>query len=185
MELNRIILVATSLWMGCAGMLWAGEATTSANAGSRGGRSGWAAATANYDGNGPGYATTRTRTGNVNIAQGVAVGFDNEGLSFSTSYAVAPRLGPAVAGTFNVNIGLNGQVATSVGRTIASGDPVREVTASGGTGRTYGGSPAWATTGGTTGPAGTVKSFTKADSSPAPGCRLPAVVALGGRSVRG
>ncbi len=168
MKRDRYMMVSMAVVMGSASSLWAGQATTSATAGSRGWGTGWAAATADYRGSGPGYANTQTRSGQLNLAQGVALGLDRDGLSFSTSYALAPRLGPAVAGTFNLNIGLDGAVATSVGRTVASGDPNRVVSAGGGAGARYGSAPAWATVSGSTGPRGEVRSFTNSQSRPAP-----------------
>lgn len=163
MKRKQLSLLSTVIMLGCSTLAWAGQASTSASAGSRGWGPGTAAATATYDGSGPAYTRTRARSGQLNLAQGVALGFDRDGLSLSSSYAVAPRRGAAVAGTFNVSIGLDGQVATSVGRTVASGDRRRTVSASGGSGSARRRTPAWATTSGHTGTRGVVRSFTKSN----------------------
>ena len=168
MKRKQLSILSTVMMLGWSTPAWAGQASTSASAGSRGWGLGTAAATANYDGTGPAYTKTRTRSGQVNLAQGIALGFDRNGLSLSSSYAVAPRRGPAVAGTFNVSIGLDGEVATSVGRTVAGGDRTRTVSAGGGSGSSRKGTPAWATTGGHTGPRGAVRCFTKSNHRRAP-----------------
>jgi len=105
----------------------AGLADSSASASSNRWGPGTATATAGYNGGGVGFAHTDTHTGKVNLAQGVSFGFDKEGVSLSSSYALAPRFGPAVGGTFNVAVGLDGSVSHSVGRTTAGGDPYRKV----------------------------------------------------------
>ena len=176
MKCKQPILLSTAMMLGCSTLAGAGQARTSASAGSRGWGPGTAAATAQYDGSGPGYTKTRTSSGPVSLAQGIALGFDRNGLSLSSSYAVAPRRGPATAGTFNLNIGLDGQVATSVGRSVASGDRVRTVSAGGGSGSLRRGAPAWSTTSGRTGPQGTVRSFTKSNHLRAPLMRAPRYV---------
>lgn len=161
----------------------AGEANSSASASSNRWGPGTAAATAGYEGNGIGFAQTNTRSGSTNLAQGLSLGFDEEGLSLSTSYAVAPRFGAAAAGTLNMAIGLDGSVATSVGRTVADGDANRSVDA-GGSARpgSLGRSPvAVATTGGATGPRGTVVSETHTNTRPGV-VRAPIVVASAPRA---
>lgn len=115
---------------------FAGDAATSATAGSNprtGG--GTAAATATYDGR-VGFARTDTRSGRVNTARGVAVGVDENGLSLSVSTAVAGRVGPAIATNFNLTIDRDGDVAHSTGVSVANGPGPREVTAGGSTGAT-------------------------------------------------
>jgi hypothetical protein len=161
MKYCKLIILSMVCCLGFSAFVRAGEASTSATASSWGWGRGVASATADYAGGGPGYAKTRTRSGPVNVAQGVALGLDQGGLSFSSSYAVAPGRGPAVAGTLNVNIGLDGQVSTSVGRTVARGDRSRTVFASGGVGPGHGARPATATVTGRTGPRGDVRSFTE------------------------
>ena len=168
MKRMRLFNTAIAVLAGVAAMAQAGEATTSATAGSSGRGPGTAAATANYAGGGRGYADTHTRSGKVNLARGIAVGFDREGLSLSTSYAVAGRIGPAVAGTFNLQIGRNGSVSTGVGHTVAQGDRSRTVSASGGTGSTRRSTPAWATATGQTGPRGSVRATTATRHRPPP-----------------
>lgn len=108
---------------------WASEAQTSASA--TGGRNnGAATATARYDGQ-VGFARTDTKTGKVNLARGVAVGVDANGLSLSLSHAIAPQHGPAIATNFNMSIGRDGEVNHSVGSAVASGGSDRTVMAGG------------------------------------------------------
>lgn len=130
----------------------AGQASTHAAAGSGyRGRSGTAAASANYDGNGGrGFTHTATRTGNVNMARGLAIGFDDDGMDLSYSYAVAPNHGPAYAGTMNVSIGHDGGVSGSQGAVSARGGAVRSVQAGGSTSSGRYGRPAVATASGRT-----------------------------------
>ena len=140
---------------------WAGEANTSATAGSRGFGPGTAAATANYDGNGIGFTKTQANSGNnLNFARGLSIGFDEDGLSLSHSYAVAPRFGPAIGGTMNLHIGTDGQSSLSTGRVKSSGDPSRRVAVSGSAGSHRGRSQAVSATRGVTGPRGAVRAST-------------------------
>jgi hypothetical protein len=145
----------------------AGEANSSAAASSNGWGPGTAAATAEYDGGGIGFARTKTKSGNVNFGQGISFGFDEEGLSLSSSYAVAPRWGPAAASTFNLAVGLDGSVSHSVGRTVASGDRSRGVEAGGFARPGHRGrsATAGATVSGRTGPRGNVVSVTHSRSN--------------------
>ena len=114
-----------------SGMAWAGDAQTSATAGSGGRqRDGTASATASYDGD-IGFARTRSKSGRVNVARGIAVGFDRDGLSLSVSNAIAGRRGPAIATNFNLSIGLDGQVSHSSGLAVADGSSQRTVSAGG------------------------------------------------------
>ncbi|MBI5866357.1 MAG: hypothetical protein HZB38_17950 [Planctomycetes bacterium] len=108
----------------------AGEAETSAGAGTRLFRGGTAEASARYEGK-VGFARSETHTGKINAAKGVAVGVDRDGLSISVSTAVAPKLGKAVAANFNMTIGRDGEVSKSTGLAIAKGPLVREVRAGG------------------------------------------------------
>lgn len=137
----------------------AGTANTSATAGSGGYGPGTAAATANYDGNGIGFTKTKAQSGNVNIARGLSVGFDETGLSVSHSYAIAPRRGPAVGGTLNLHVGQHG-VAVSGGQSVASQDRTREVQVSGQAGSNYGRPVATAAASGRTGRRGVVEANT-------------------------
>jgi hypothetical protein len=145
---------------------FAGNASTSASAGSNGRGPGTATATAQYNGTGPGFADTRTRSGLVSFGRGIAYGVDEHGITFSASNAVAGRFGAAVASTFNLSIGFDGSVSSSGGVSVAKNSPVRIATA-GGFART-GSAPAVAaaTAGGHTGPAGTVRANTYAHSTP-------------------
>ncbi len=115
---------------------WAGESSTSATAGANGRGSGTAAATADYQGNGIGFTKTKARTGRLNFARGLSVGFDETGLSLSHSYALAGQRGPAVGGTLNLHVGLDGQTSVSGGRVTADGSPERSVTTGGVAGNT-------------------------------------------------
>ena len=135
---------------------FAGQADSSASASSNGRGPGTAVATAGYHGGGIGFTHTNARSGNVNVAEGLSFGFDEEGLSLSSSYALAPMIGSAAAGTFNLALGLDGDVSYSVGRSVAGGDPYRSVEAGGSAapGRNGGSGGAVATAGGRTGPRG-------------------------------
>jgi hypothetical protein len=109
--------------------LKASDASTTASVTS-GRRSGTAAATAEYEGD-VGLARTRTKTGKVNLARGVAVGVDEDGLTLSVSHAVAAKSGPAYAGTFNLSIGRDGQVSSSYGGALSTGGRSRSALAGG------------------------------------------------------
>jgi hypothetical protein len=112
------------------GAALAGDAHSSATAGS--GRNGPAVATAGYTGE-VGFARTDSRSGPVNLARGVAVGVDENGLSLSVSHAVATPRGPAVATNFNLSIGTNGEVSHSTGTAISTGGRERSASAGGST----------------------------------------------------
>lgn len=143
----------------------ANDARTTATAGSNGRGAGTAGATANYDGGGIGFTRTKADTGRINLARGLAVGFDEDGLSVSHSYALAPTYGPAVGGTFNMHIGLDGEATVSAGRVTADGDPVRVVTAGGNAGSNGRSPVATATASGETGRRGEVRAETRSFSS--------------------
>ncbi len=148
-------------------MLFAGEASTSATAGSNGGRRpGTAGATASYVGEGPGLARTTTRSGNVNYGRGVAFGVDDDGVSFSVSQALAGRVGPAIASTFNISLGFDGQVSASNGWSVADHSRTRTVNAGGFARSDRGNTISGATAGGSTGRFGTVKAKTESHSTP-------------------
>jgi hypothetical protein len=117
----------------------ASDAKSSATASSGRGRSGTAAASASYKGD-HGFARTNTKSGAINLARGVAVGVDKNGLSLSVSTAVASRFGPAVATNFNMSIGRDGHSSASVGRAVATGGRNRSVSAGGATTTHRGGS---------------------------------------------
>ncbi len=161
--------------------------TTARATGSRLGP-GTAAATARYEGD-LGFARTDTRSGTVNIARGVAVGFDEDGLSLSFSTAIAPRLGPAFGTTFNMTLGSNGEVAHSIGTSVATGGLARTVSVGGSATSTHFGSTSTALAGGSTLGGGVVKASTTSDHYrvlPTVGHAAPIegrgpVVAVGGR----
>lgn len=150
------------------GSTFAGEASTSASATNGVGHPGNAAATANYTGDGgEGFARTRTETvGGLNVARGVAVGFDEDGLDVSFSHALAPLFGPAYAGTFNMSIGMNGQVSASYGGTVAAGGLARTASAGGVTRSDPAGATAQAHATGNTVGGGHVNAWTRSNSTP-------------------
>ena len=114
-----------------ASMAFASDAATSATAGSNSfRRSGTSAATARYDGR-VGFARTDTRSGRINLARGVAVGADRNGVTLSVSNAIAPRFGPAVATNFNLGISRDGTVSKSRGTSVSFGPFKRSATAGG------------------------------------------------------
>lgn len=118
-----------------AATTFASEAETSAAAGSGSGRlggNGNAQATARYEGD-IGFARTDSRSGRVNMSRGIAVGVDEDGLSLSISHAIAPRGGPAIAGTLNIGIERDGDVNVSTGRSVANGPIERSASAGGST----------------------------------------------------
>ncbi len=146
---------------------WAGEAATSASAGSNGSRQGTASATATYTGDGRGFTQTSSRSGPISIGRGIAYGVDQNGITFSASHAVASRFGPAVASTLNITISRDGSVAHSTGLSIAEGDRTRVAQAGGfaGASRTSG-ATAGATAGGHTGVRGLVRATTASRTTP-------------------
>lgn len=157
---------------------WASEAQTSATAGRNGGRgSGTAAASARYEGD-QGFARTDTRSGAVNLARGVAVGVDEDGLSLSISGAIAAPNSPAVATTLNITINRDGQVATSSGVSIADGPSQRSATAGGATGSGRIAPTATAAASGRTDARGRVDASTRSHVGRGP------VVLAGGREIR-
>jgi hypothetical protein len=104
-----------------------------------------ATATAHYEGK-LGFARTDTNSGRVTTARGVAVGVDKNGLTLSVSNAVAAKFGPAVAATFNISIGRDGDVSKSTGVSVARGPLGKEASAGGSatTNRRDAGGSAWA-----------------------------------------
>lgn len=147
-----------------APLAFGGEASTSASAGSNGIGPGTATANAAYTGGGRGFARTQTRSGRVNFGRGVAYGIDRNGVSFSSSHAVAGRFGPAVARNFNITIGFDGRVTRSSGVSVASGSPAREAHAGGFANARRGNPTSVSTAGGRTGPRGFVRARTDAKS---------------------
>ncbi len=169
--MKRMMKYAMGLMIGMSGVgyAWAGEAQTSAHAGNSllpGG--GNASATADYNGRGGvGIARTNSRTTNkVALAKGVAVGVDKNGIDLSFSQAIAPKIGPSYAGTFNLSIGRDGEVNSSYGGVVAKGGVKRSVDAGGyaSSGRLGGSSGATATGKSLLG--GSVKAHTESNSRP-------------------
>jgi len=131
-----------------SGLVFASDAATSASAGSNSfRRNGRSSATARYDGR-VGFARTDTRSGRLNLARGVAVGADRNGVTLSVSNAVAPRFGPALATNFNLGIGRDGSVSTSRGSSLSFGPFKRSAFAGGGVSTRRHGSTATSVAGG-------------------------------------
>jgi hypothetical protein len=130
--MKRLPMLITALATTLApAIAMASDAETSATASSnRYQRDGTAAASARYDGQ-AGFARTNTRSGPVSTARGVAVGVDQDGLSFSISNAIAGQRGPALATTFNLSIGRDGRVSGGSGLALARGPVQRSATAAG------------------------------------------------------
>lgn len=161
------MMTATMGWMIATAMTataMAGTASTSANASNGYGLPGTAGATANFNGD-RGFARTNSTTGDVNLARGLAVGVDRGGLDVSFSHAIAPKLGPAYAGTFNMSIGRDGEVNSSYGGALATGGIARSVEAGGTTRSDRRGGDATAYATGNTIGGGRVIARTHADSS--------------------
>jgi len=157
--------VAVLIGLTLAPTALASEAETSASAGnSRYQRNGTATATARYEGD-LGFARTNSRSGPVSSARGVAVGFDESGLSLSVSNAIAPRLGAAIATTFNLSIDRDGHVSGSTGLSVARGPLYRSATAGGRVGTGRHGNAATAFASGKTDRFGRVQATTRSHSS--------------------
>jgi hypothetical protein len=141
----------------------ASDAETTASAtGNRYGP-GTATGTSRYFGD-VGFARTDTRSGDVNVARSVAVGADENGMSLSVSWAVAPNRGPALASNLNMTIGRDGQVATSGGLSIAQGGISRTASVGGATGVGPAGPVATSTAGGQTIGGGIVRASATSDT---------------------
>ena len=169
MNTKTTTMIAMALCCGWPLSARAGQALTSASAGSTGYGKGRAVATADYIGDGAGFARTKTDSGRVNLARGLSVGVDESGVSVSASYALAGQVGPAVGGTFNVHVGRDGQTAVSGGRAISQGDSARRVSVGGAAGRAQHRSPyAVSAASGRTGPRGEVaaKTFSRRGGDP-------------------
>lgn len=156
--LSNARLLAALAGIFVVGAANASDATTSASAGSNRYGPGTAAATASYGGD-VGFARTDSRSGRVNLARGVAVGVDQNGLSLSLSNAVALQGGPAVATNLNLSIDRDGDVSVSGGHAVARGPIHQSVYAGGGAGN---GRAAIATAGGNTDRFGRVDARTHA-----------------------
>lgn len=141
----------------------ASEADTTASATGGRGRTGTATATAHYEGD-VGFARTDTRTGRVNVARGVAVGVDEDGISLSVSLAFAPLGGPAFATNFNMSFDRDGGGATSFGNVVATGGTSRTVSVGGGASATRYGANSTSLASGKTTNGGVVKAVTRSDN---------------------
>jgi hypothetical protein len=138
--MNRVIFPAIAIVIGglMPAMTYASLAETSASARSgRYGRPGTADATAHYQGD-IGLARTHTKSGDINIARGIAVGVDEDGASLSLSYALAPDRGPGIGGTFNLSVDRDGRTSGGHGHVLAEGGRQRQVEVSGATRTGYG-----------------------------------------------
>jgi hypothetical protein len=144
--------------------VFAGEAATNAYAGNRG----TATASARYDGadGGIGLARTRTGTGEVNFARGLAMGVDADGFDLSFSHAIADRRGPAYAGTFNLSIDNDGDVSGSYGSVFSLGGLARSAEAGGSTRTDWRGPVSTATASGHTDSGGRVIARTNSFTRP-------------------
>jgi hypothetical protein len=152
---RHMLKLSVGMMMALGSYAWASDAETSATAGSnRFSRNGNASATARYEGD-VGFANTQSRSGRVNTARGVAVGFDENGLSLSVSNAVASRNGLGVATNFNLSIGRDGSVSHSGGSAVTAGGLRQDVSAGGSAGSHRGGSTATSFARGDTGRFGT------------------------------
>jgi len=162
--MKRLTIYAVGWMLGAAGatMVLGGEASTWASArNGGGGNAGSAAAWANYEGDdGRAVTRTRTRTGTVTIARGLTIGFDRDGLDVSFSHAIAGKVGPAYAGTFNLSIGYDGSVAGSYGGAVSQGGWARSAEAGGSTRSDRWGTNALASASGNTVGWGTVNART-------------------------
>jgi len=162
--MKRFAAITMTFGLCLSGSVFASEAETSAQANnSIYGNSG-ASATARYEGD-VGFANTRTRSGEVSIARGVAVGVDEDGISLSASHAVSNRSGVGLAGNFNMTIGRDGQVAVSGGNTLSLGRRGQSADAGGATGTSRRGPTAVSSAGGSTDDRGTVSTNTFARTS--------------------
>ncbi len=138
--MKRATFAAAAIMIGglMPAMSWASLAETSAAARSgRYGRPGTADATARYEGD-VGLARTHTKSGDINIARGLAIGVDEDGASLSLSYAVAPNGGPAIGGTFNLSVDRDGRGSGGTGQVVATGGRQRQVEVGGITRTNYG-----------------------------------------------
>jgi len=160
--MKRLMTTTIMLLMGPLGMttVFGSEAATQASVTNGRSGNGSAMATAEYEGT-VGLARTRTETGKVTLARGLAVGLDEDGLSVSLSHGVASRRGPAYAGTFNLAINTNGQVSGSYGGALSRGGSSRSATAGGRVQAARRGGSATAFATGQTRGGGTVKASTQ------------------------
>ncbi len=165
MNQQRLIISAlAAVALGAmASAVLAAEADTSANAGTSYGR-GNAEASARYEGQ-IGFARTKSKTGKISLARGLAVGVDHNGLSLSASHALSLRGGVAVARNFNFSLGRDGQIAVSSGGALSLGAHQRSAGVSGFSGVWHGSPKAASSAYGKTDPRGIVKTRSTARTS--------------------
>jgi len=160
---NVVRSTVSLMWMSLAASTLASEAETSAAAGNNRRGDGFATATATYEGD-IGFAGTRTHTGEVSLARGLAVGFDEDGLSFSASHAISTRWGIGIARNFTLTLGRDGQVAVSGGTAVSRGQRHQSAEAGGWAGSEGHRTVAASTASGTSDRRGTVTTRTHARS---------------------
>jgi len=165
MNTRRRIGFFAVAFLGMPLAVFAGVAETSAGASSNGRGPGTATASAAYNGDGIGAARTSTHSGKLNIARGLAVGLDEDGLSITHSYALAGKRGKAVGGTLNLHVGRDGETSLSTGSVTASGDRNRAVNVGGAAGSAYRRPIATAQASGSTGSRGRVHAVTNSKTS--------------------
>ncbi|HEY3243968.1 MAG TPA: hypothetical protein VGM03_11525 [Phycisphaerae bacterium] len=163
MKRTLMTLVGMTL-LGLPAAARASDAESSVRIGSDQRGTATADAAARYDGE-IGFARTQTRSGNITLARGVAVGFDQEGLSLSLSNGVATRSGLAVATNFNLSIGSDGRVSGSSGNVVSAGTAYRAAETGGST-STRRAAPAISFAAGRSDPAGQVRADTRAWTRP-------------------
>lgn len=134
--MKRLLAIGSSLLtLIVAPRLDASDAQTSASVSGGAVRAPVAAADARYVGD-VGFATTRTESGPVSLARGVALGVDEDGLSFSFSQAVG-RGDSSIATNFTLSLDRDGDVAHSFGAGVAAG-PLEHGVSAGGSATTHG-----------------------------------------------
>ncbi len=128
--MKRLLTIgSTLLTLVLAPRLEASDAQTSASVSGGAHRPPVAAADARYVGD-VGFATTRTETGPVSLARGVALGVDEDGLSFSLSQAVG-RGDSSIATNFTLSLDRDGDVSHSFGASLAAGPHEHSASAGG------------------------------------------------------
>jgi hypothetical protein len=118
--MKRISFMAVlGILVGLVPAVSASDARTSAEVGSSRGGTDHAAATADYDGR-VGIARTNAKTGKINLARGLALGLDEDGVSFSLSQALGGKRA-SLASNLNVSLNRDGDHSVSFGSTVSRG----------------------------------------------------------------
>ncbi len=112
-------MAAVGILVGLASSVNASDARTSAEVGSSRGGADHAAATADYHGR-VGIARTNAKTGKINLARGLALGLDEDGVSFSLSQALGGQRA-SLASNLNVSLNRDGDHSVSFGSTLSRG----------------------------------------------------------------